>query len=99
MTELSATLEETAAGLRASGTVYLSELGPYLLAAVAEGVAQDTRSCARLFGVAHALVIREANSLSDELGLLETEDRGDRSQRVFLTLTEAGAARLRELSQ
>lgn len=94
MTDIAAKIEDRAAALGASGTGFLSELGPYLLAALAEGAGHDTRSIARLFGVAHALVIREATSLSEELGLVATENRGDRSQRVFLSLTDAGAARV-----
>ncbi|MEM9879831.1 MAG: hypothetical protein AAF862_11205, partial [Pseudomonadota bacterium] len=56
------------------------------------GIATDTRTFARMFDIAHVLVIREAVSLDADLGLLHTEDRGDRSQRLFLSLTEAGAA-------
>ncbi|MEM0934524.1 MAG: hypothetical protein AAF646_12970 [Pseudomonadota bacterium] len=86
------TFEDAAAQARASGTPFLSELGPYILAAVTLGAARDTRSLARVLGVAHALVIRECNSLGEELGLLEIEDRGDRSQRVFVSLSDTGAA-------
>ncbi|MEM9968746.1 MAG: hypothetical protein AAF755_11665 [Pseudomonadota bacterium] len=92
MTDLASTIEKRTAQLRASETGFLSELGPYLLAAVAEGVASDTRSFARLFGVPHALVIREATSLSEDLNLLTTQRRNDRSQRVFLALTKAAIA-------
>ncbi|WP_010139317.1 hypothetical protein [Oceanicola sp. S124] len=78
--------------IAASGLGFLSPMGPVLLAATALGLVADTRSFARLFEVAHALVIREAVSLDADLGLLATEDRDEKSRRLFLSLTEAGAA-------
>ncbi|WBU61592.1 hypothetical protein [Paracoccus albus] len=74
----------------ASGTVFLTPMGPLILAAAGLELALDSRSFARRFGVAHALVIRECTSLSDDLGLIKTECRGGRSQRLFYRLTSAG---------
>jgi len=71
---------------------FLSALGPALVASLALGITTDTRHFARIFGVAHALVIREAVSLDGELGLVRTQDRGEPSQRLFLSLTSAGLA-------
>ncbi|MCI4660788.1 MAG: hypothetical protein MRY63_03055 [Neomegalonema sp.] len=79
----------TAQAFARADLAYLSPLGPMILAAAALGLALDTRSFARGFEVAHALVIRECNSLSCELGLLALEEQGpQRSQRIFYRLTE-----------
>ncbi|MEM6323214.1 MAG: hypothetical protein AAF748_06000 [Pseudomonadota bacterium] len=76
----------------ASGHQFLSPIGPVMLAAAALGIAMDTRTFARVFDVAHALAIRECTSLSHDLGLLDAQSRGDRSQRQFYALTAQGAA-------
>lgn len=78
-----------------SGVSFLTPLGPLILAAASLGIAKDTRTVARKFDIAHALVIRECVSLGPELGLLDVEDRGDRSQRLFFSLSDAGADILR----
>ncbi|MEM6479766.1 MAG: hypothetical protein AAF841_04715 [Pseudomonadota bacterium] len=96
MSDVLADFEATAQSLRQAGLSFLSELGPYILAASGHGVASDTRGCARALGVAHALVIRECNSLADELGLLALKDRGDKSQRLFFEPTARGARLLEE---
>ncbi|CUK26688.1 hypothetical protein TA5114_02504 [Cognatishimia activa] len=70
---------------------FLTELGPLILCASALGVAKDTRSFARLFEAAHALVIRECTHLDEELGLITVEDRGEKSGRRFFALTAQGA--------
>ncbi|MEM9710330.1 MAG: hypothetical protein AAF871_16260 [Pseudomonadota bacterium] len=67
-----------------------SPLGAGLLAAAHRDLASDTRSFARSFDVAHALVIRECTLLSEEQGLLIVEDRNERSQRRFFHLSERG---------
>ncbi|MEM8570092.1 MAG: hypothetical protein AAGG56_04190 [Pseudomonadota bacterium] len=75
---------------------FLSPMGPMILASAAMGIARDSRSFARFFEVAHALVIRECVYMSEEQGLLKTEDRGDLSQRLFFDLTETGWSLLPE---
>ena len=70
---------------------FLTELGPLILCASALRVANDTRSFARLFEAAHALVIRECVHLDQELGLITVEDRGEKSGRRFFALTAKGA--------
>lgn len=69
---------------------FLTELGPLLLAAAGLGVAKDSRSFARVFDVAHALVLRELVHLEADLGVLAIEDRGGKSGRMFLSLTPQG---------
>ncbi len=69
---------------------FLSPMGPLILAAAALEIASDSRSFARIFGIAHALVIRECVSLSEELHLIEPYKRADKSQRLFYDITEQG---------
>lgn len=71
---------------------YLSPMGPLILATAWLEVAKDTRSFARQFELAHALVLREVTSLETDLGLLITDSRGERSSRVFFDLSAAGVA-------
>lgn len=66
----------------------LSALGAAILVGAHEGLAHDTRSFARRFDVAHALVIRECVSLASEHRLLTLDDRQERSQRLFYALTD-----------
>lgn len=70
----------------------LSPLGAGIISAVYLGVSQDSRSFAAKLGLAHALVIRECVDLAEESGMLTLEDRGDRSQRLFFSLTPSGQA-------
>lgn len=71
----------------------LSALGAGLLAAAGLGISGDSRSFARDFGLAHALVLREVTSLV-EAGLLTVPRRDARSQRSFFAPSPAGAALL-----
>lgn len=71
----------------------LSMLEAALVIAVGEGVARDTMSFGRIFGVGHALALRAASAL--EGGLLKVVSRSPSSQRMRLELTDAGAALLR----
>ncbi|WP_226551348.1 hypothetical protein [Celeribacter naphthalenivorans] len=71
---------------------YLSTMGPLILAASHLGIAKDSRGFARLFDLAHALVIRECTSLEQEFGLIETQKKDIRTSRVFYHLTEKGRA-------
>lgn len=68
----------------------LSPLAAGVLAASHLGIAQDSRSFALKLGVAHALVLRECVALADEHQLIELEDRSERSQRVFFSLSDQG---------
>lgn len=68
----------------------LAPLEAALVAAVGEGIARDTMSFGRVFGVGHALALRAAAAL--EGGLLRVVGKSARSQRLRLELTEAGAA-------
>ncbi|MBS7544767.1 hypothetical protein KHC19_16880 [Ancylobacter oerskovii] len=73
-----------------AGQPELSPLDAGVLVALEQGVASDTRSFARLFGIAHALVLRAASELEDRFGLVAAEEHRSRSQRRRLVLTEAG---------
>ena len=75
---------------KGSDVAFLTDLGPIVLAVLAVGMAEDTRSIARHLDVAHALVLRECNHLCDELLLISMEDDGSRSGRQRLGLTEKG---------
>ncbi|MDR6950727.1 putative regulator of Ras-like GTPase activity (Roadblock/LC7/MglB family) [Ancylobacter sp. 3268] len=68
----------------------LSPLDAGVLIALVHGVASDTRSFARLFGIAHALVLRAASELEDRFGLVATDHLRVKTQRRRLVLTEAG---------
>jgi hypothetical protein len=72
--------------------VSLLEAG--LLAALGLGLAADSRSFARIFGVAHALVLRAMVAASGESGLLAVTAREPRTQRVHYRASEAGLALL-----
>lgn len=74
----------------------LTPLAAGMLSAAHLGIARDSSSFARLFGLAHALVLREVALLSDEGALIEVEDRGERSQRLFYRLTPRAEALLAE---
>lgn len=76
--------------LAASGVPFMTEIGPLIVATVAMGVARDSRSFARMFDLAHALVLRECVHVHDDLNLLDLEDRGEKSGRLFLHLTQKG---------
>ncbi|GLK78214.1 hypothetical protein GCM10008171_34680 [Methylopila jiangsuensis] len=68
----------------------LTPLHAGLVTALGAGVAGDSRGFARLFGLAHALVLRAANDLADDLKLVQVDARDPRTQRLRLSLTEAG---------
>ena len=71
---------------------FLSDLGPMILAASHLDIANDSRSFARKFEQAHALVIREVSSLTDELKLLESDHKQEKSSKIRYQLTAAGQA-------
>ncbi|GLK78979.1 hypothetical protein [Methylopila turkensis] len=68
----------------------LTPLHAGVLTALGAGVAGDSRSFAKVFGLAHALVLRAVSDLADELGLVSVAARDARTQRAKLALTEAG---------
>ncbi|GLS23525.1 hypothetical protein GCM10007874_65460 [Labrys miyagiensis] len=72
----------------------LTPLDGVILAAVTLGIADDTRSLAKLFEVEHALVIRAVNQLADGGVWLDVVERQARTQRTKVALSEAGRARL-----
>ncbi|QUS37000.1 hypothetical protein [Falsirhodobacter algicola] len=67
-----------------------SRLGAVILMAAQAGMAGDSRTFARRFGVAHALVLREAVILH-EAGLLEALGPPDAPRRPLIP-TARGAA-------
>lgn len=76
----------------------LTRLEAGLLAGLHLGLASDTRSFARIFGVEHALVLRALESLSGEAGLLAIVERNARTQRTLYAATQDGEAVLRGLA-
>jgi hypothetical protein len=66
----------------------LTMLGAALLAALQMDIARDSRSFARTFGVAHALVLRELSALErcdDRIRLVSRDARTMRSHYVLGT--------------
>ena len=74
--------------------VELTPLGAGILAAAHLGIAADSRSFAKALGIAHALVLREVDGLSEEAGWLTVTKRHPRTQRTFYALTDSAATRL-----
>jgi len=72
---------------------HLTQLQAALIAAALLGIAQDSRSFARLLGLAHALVLRELNALA-EAGLVEITRRDPRTMRAFYATAPAAAGLL-----
>lgn len=75
----------------------LGMLAAMLLAAAEMGIAADSRSFARIFGVEHALVLRELVAMEHEfgeheVGLITAIRRDERSQRLHFRLTPAAVA-------
>jgi phage regulator Rha-like protein len=70
----------------------LSPLTAGVVAAVSKGIAADSRSFAKLFGIAHALVLREINQLAGPDAPIEIIRRDARTQRTHLKLTVKGEA-------
>ncbi|MEK1929994.1 MAG: hypothetical protein AAAC47_09450 [Pararhizobium sp.] len=68
----------------------LSPLGAGIIAAISEGIADDSRTFAGLFGIAHALVLREINLLCGPDAPIEMVRRDARTQRAHLKLTVKG---------
>jgi hypothetical protein len=70
----------------------LSPLMAGIVAAVSQGIAADSRSFSKLFGIAHALVLREINQLTGPDAPIEITRRDTRTQRMHLKLTVKGEA-------
>ena len=67
----------------------LTPMGASILLALHFGICGDTRTFARMFGISHALVLREATTLAEEHDLVAILDRNPRTQRSTLALTSA----------
>lgn len=72
----------------------LTPLCAGILVALDLGLARDSRTFARRFDIAHALVLRECTMLTEDLGLITIIRRDERTQRLFPELTEKGRALL-----
>lgn len=70
----------------------LSPLQAGLVAALSQGIAADSRTFAKLFGIAHAIVLREINQLAGPDAPIEIIRRDARTQRTHLKLTVKGEA-------
>ncbi len=69
----------------------ISQIGAAVLVAIDIGIARDSRTFSRIFGVAHALVLREITDLSTgDRAVLKVISRNDRTQRTELELAESG---------
>ncbi|OYR21695.1 hypothetical protein [Brucella thiophenivorans] len=68
----------------------ISRLGAGILAATALDIASDSRTFSRLFGVAHALVLREIVALDADGGYIRVRQRDERTQRTRYELNAAG---------
>ena len=75
----------------------LSTLEAGLLAALHLGLAEDSRSFARVFGIEHALVLRAVESLTAET-LITVTARDGRTQRTRYEASPAGSAVLTALA-
>ncbi|EJZ18962.1 hypothetical protein NE852_29645 (plasmid) [Rhizobium sp. Pop5] len=60
----------------------LTSIQAGLLVAGEFGIASDSRSFARILGIAHSLVLRELNALAEHEGVLEIVKRDARTMRV-----------------
>lgn len=68
----------------------LTPVGAGILVALHFGICRDSRTFARLFGIAHAIVLREVTELADGRGHIAILDRNARSQRSVYALTGTG---------
>lgn len=75
----------------------LTALGAGIVAALALDIASDSRTFARLLGVAHALVLREIAALGQEHGYVRIRQRDPRTQRTRYELSVAGQRLLDEV--
>lgn len=75
----------------------LSPLAAGIVTAVSMGIATDSRTFAKMFGIEHALVLREINQLSGPDAPIEIIRRDARTQRTHLKLTVKGEALCRRV--
>lgn len=68
----------------------LAPLGAGILAALQLDIAADSRTFARLLGVAHALVLREVNIMGIDGGSIRILKRDPRTQRTRYALSPLG---------
>lgn len=80
------------------GNDRISRLGAGIIAALQLGIANDSRSFARLLGVAHALVLREVSILGQDEKFIIIERRDTRTQRVHYSLSPSGRKLLEKFS-
>lgn len=83
--------------IRAAAPDDLSPLAAGILAALHLEITAESRSFARLFGIAHALVLRALTELSEQHGLVEIVNRDTRTQRTSFVLSTRGTALLASL--
>lgn len=87
------------AAIRQASPEPLSPLAAGILAAGHLGIAGDSRSFARIFGIAHALVLRALTELSGQHGLVDIIARDQRTQRQTFALSDRSAAYFAHLLQ
>ena len=68
----------------------LTQLQAGILAAAWLGIAHDSRSFARLFGIPHALVLRDLTELGEKRDLIRITGRDARTLRNHYALGTAG---------
>ncbi|NNU61689.1 hypothetical protein HKX02_15755 [Ochrobactrum soli] len=68
----------------------LSPFGAGIIAALALGVAADSRTFGRVLGIEHALVLREVNLLGADGGYIRISQRDPRTQRTRYELSPVG---------
>lgn len=66
----------------------LSALGGGILAAITLGITQDSRSFAKIFGIEHALVLREIQNLAEQR-FVHIMRRDERTQRCHYDVLAA----------
>ncbi|MBA5800683.1 hypothetical protein [Rhizobium changzhiense] len=64
----------------------LTSIQAGLLVAAELEIARDSRTFARMLGIAHSLVLRELNALAEREGVLQIVKRDLRTMRVYYTL-------------
>lgn len=69
---------------------HLTQLGAGVLVALHHGIAGDSRSFARIFGVEHALVLREITALASEVAVITVVERNTKTNRTRYALAPRG---------
>jgi hypothetical protein len=69
---------------------HLTQLGAGVLVALHHGIAGDSRSFARIFGVEHALVLREVTALADDVAVISVVERNAKTHRTRYALNPRG---------